>query len=66
MVPLTITSVLPRPFYLNYVLVAPNLVQSLLSVCQFTTNFCFIIYLEKTKKRAHSAYLIGWLICSPD
>jgi hypothetical protein len=31
-------SVLPGPFYLNYVLVAPNLVQSLLSVRRFTTD----------------------------
>jgi hypothetical protein len=30
--------VLPGPFYLNDVLVAPNLVQSLLSVRRFTTD----------------------------
>jgi hypothetical protein len=35
--------VLPGPFYLNDVLVAPNLVQSLLSVRRFTTdNSCFM------------------------
>jgi hypothetical protein len=34
-------SVLPGPFYLNNVLVAPGLVQSLLSARHFTTNnFC--------------------------
>jgi hypothetical protein len=33
--------VLPRPFYLNDVMLAPNLVQSLISVSHFTTdNFC--------------------------
>jgi hypothetical protein len=31
-------SVLPKPFYLNDVLLAPDLVQSLLSVRHFTTN----------------------------
>jgi hypothetical protein len=31
-------SVLPRLFYLNDVLLVPNLVQSLLSVCHFTAN----------------------------
>jgi hypothetical protein len=31
-------SVLPEPFYLNDVLVAPDLVQSLLSVRHFTTD----------------------------
>jgi hypothetical protein len=31
-------SVLPGPFYLNEILVAPNLVQNLLSVHRFTTN----------------------------
>jgi hypothetical protein len=31
-------SVLPESFYLNDVLVAPNLIESLLSVCHFTTN----------------------------
>jgi hypothetical protein len=31
-------SVLPGPFYLNDVLVAPDLVQSLLSICHFTTD----------------------------
>jgi hypothetical protein len=30
--------VLPGPFYLNDVLVAPDLVQSLLSICRFTTD----------------------------
>jgi hypothetical protein len=34
-------SVLPRPFYLNNILLAPDMVQSLLSVCRFTTdNWC--------------------------
>jgi hypothetical protein len=34
-------SVLPRPFYLNNILFAPDLVQSLLSVRRFTTdNWC--------------------------
>jgi hypothetical protein len=33
--------VLPGPFYLNNILLAPDLVQSLLSVCRFTTdNWC--------------------------
>jgi hypothetical protein len=31
-------SVLLKPFYLNDVLLLPNLVQSLLSVCRFTTD----------------------------
>jgi hypothetical protein len=31
-------SVLPGPFYLNNILLAPNMVQSLLSVHCFTTN----------------------------
>jgi hypothetical protein len=31
-------SVLPRPFYLNNILLAPNMVQSLLFVHRFTTN----------------------------
>jgi hypothetical protein len=31
-------SVLPGPFYLNNILLAPDMVQSLLSVCRFTTN----------------------------
>jgi hypothetical protein len=31
-------SVLPGSFYLNDVLVAPNLVRSLLSICRFTTD----------------------------
>jgi hypothetical protein len=36
-------SVLPGPFYLNDVLLAPNLVQSLLSIRRFTTdNSCFM------------------------
>jgi hypothetical protein len=30
--------VLPGPFYLNNILLAPDMVQSLLSVCRFTTN----------------------------
>jgi hypothetical protein len=30
--------VLPKPFYLNDVLVAPDLVHSLLSICHFTTD----------------------------
>jgi hypothetical protein len=34
-------SVLPGPFYLNNILLAPDLVESLLSVCRFTTdNWC--------------------------
>jgi hypothetical protein len=34
-------SVLPRPFYLNNILLAPDMVQSLLSVRHFTTdNWC--------------------------
>jgi hypothetical protein len=34
-------SVLPEPFYLNNILLAPNMVQSLLSVHRFTTdNWC--------------------------
>jgi hypothetical protein len=34
-------SVLPRPFYLNNILLAPDMVQSLLSVRRFTTdNWC--------------------------
>jgi hypothetical protein len=34
-------SVLPRPFYLNNILLAPDLVQSLISVRRFTTdNWC--------------------------
>jgi hypothetical protein len=34
-------SVLPGPFYLNNILLAPDMVQSLLSVCRFTTdNWC--------------------------
>jgi hypothetical protein len=42
---LPITSVgdlfLPRPFYLNNILLAPDIVQSLHSVCRFTTdNLC--------------------------
>jgi hypothetical protein len=32
------TSVLPGPFYLNDVLVAPHITHNLLSVCQFTTR----------------------------
>jgi hypothetical protein len=36
-------SVLPRPFYLNNILLAPNIVQSLLSIRCFTTdNWCSI------------------------
>jgi hypothetical protein len=36
-------SVLPGPFYLNNILLAPNMVQSLLSVCRFTTdNWCYM------------------------
>jgi hypothetical protein len=36
-------SVLPGPFYLNYVLVAPHITHNLLSVCRFTTdNSCSI------------------------
>jgi hypothetical protein len=36
-------SVLPRPFYLNDVLVAPHITHNLLSVCRFTTdNSCSI------------------------
>jgi hypothetical protein len=31
-------SVLPGPFYLNNVLVAPDIIQNLLFVCRFTTN----------------------------
>jgi hypothetical protein len=31
-------SVLPGPFYLNNILLAPDMVQSLLSVCRFTTD----------------------------
>jgi hypothetical protein len=30
--------VLPRPFYLNEILVTPNLVQNLLSIRRFTTD----------------------------
>jgi hypothetical protein len=34
-------TVLPRPFYLNNVLVTPDIIKNLLSVCQFTTdNWC--------------------------
>jgi hypothetical protein len=44
---LSITSVgdsfLPEPFYLNNILLAPDMVQSLLSVCRFTTdNWCSV------------------------
>jgi hypothetical protein len=36
-------SILPVPFYLNNILLAPDMVQSLLSVCRFTTdNWCFM------------------------
>jgi hypothetical protein len=35
-------SVLLRPFYLTDVLVSPNLIQSLLFVCCFTTNNSFL------------------------
>jgi hypothetical protein len=36
-------SILPGPFYLNNILLAPDMVQSLLSVCRFTTdNWCFM------------------------
>jgi hypothetical protein len=31
-------SVLPRPFYLNNILLAPDMVQSFLSFCRFTTD----------------------------
>jgi hypothetical protein len=30
--------VLPSPFYLNNILVAPDIIRNLLSICQFTTN----------------------------
>jgi hypothetical protein len=33
-------SVLPGPFYLNNILLAPDMVQSLLSVRRFTTDSC--------------------------
>jgi hypothetical protein len=37
------TSVLPGPFYLNDVLVAPHITHNLLSVCRFTTgNSCSV------------------------
>jgi hypothetical protein len=36
-------SILPRPFYLHNILLAPDMVQSLLSVRRFTTdNWCFM------------------------
>jgi hypothetical protein len=36
-------SVLPRPFYLNNILLSPDMVQSLLSIRHFTTdNWCSI------------------------
>jgi hypothetical protein len=36
-------SVLIEPFYINNILLAPNIVQSLLSVHRFTTdNWCFM------------------------
>jgi hypothetical protein len=36
-------SALPDPFYLNNVLVTPDIIQNLLSVCRFTTdNWCSI------------------------
>jgi hypothetical protein len=31
-------SVIPEPFYLNNILLAPDIIQSLLSVCRFTTD----------------------------
>jgi hypothetical protein len=31
-------SILPGPFYLNNILLAPNMVQSLFFVCHFTTD----------------------------
>jgi hypothetical protein len=35
-------SILPGPFYLNNILLAPDMVQSLLSVRRFTTdNWCY-------------------------
>jgi hypothetical protein len=38
-------SVLPGPFYLNEVLVAPQITHNLLSVCRFTTdNSCSIVF----------------------
>jgi hypothetical protein len=33
-------SVLPEQFYLHNILLAPDIVQSLLSICRFTTNNC--------------------------
>jgi hypothetical protein len=40
---LSVTSVIPEPFYLNNILLAPDIVQSVLSVCRFTIdNWCSI------------------------
>ena len=34
-------SIIPGPFYLNNILLAPNIAQSLISICRFTTdNWC--------------------------